>query len=223
MALAGRALVVAVGLLLAPAVLGGCEERTALSTGSNPKAAAAPASNTRPGSESATPLSPVVDQASGQGQGAGEEARDASVGPAPTIPLSQAHDAGQEASAEAGDTGPDGWYATMCRHYCETLKDSFIYSCLGSGGDLNGCTGKARFYDQCYDLRCVPPGRVQPSLCLTQCDVLARGYEPVCGSADAATMSVCPTSPAEHDSACRAGCVTPPAQGADAGLPPLAM
>jgi hypothetical protein len=99
--------------------------------------------------------------------------------------------------------GGGGGYEAMCRNYCAALHDTGFYDCLASGGAADTCAADAPTANQCYDLRCAPH-LVQPSLCLTQCDALASRYSSVCAAA--APNALCPSSPADHDQACRAGC-----------------
>jgi hypothetical protein len=88
-------------------------------------------------------------------------------------------------------------YEVWCRHYCEMLDKTLVYS---SGGSASG--GQA---DVCYELRCAP-GLVTPSTCHAQCDSLARFYGAACAAADVPSEPLCPESPADSDAHCRAGC-----------------
>ena len=114
---------------------------------------------------------------------------------------------GSPAEAGVPDAATD--YEAMCRHYCETLKETVFFLCVASGEDATMCAETyAGHADRCFDLRCVPR-LVDPSLCLRQCDSLAPHYESVCATADPAdtsTLPLCPLSPAAHDAACRLGC-----------------
>jgi hypothetical protein len=115
-----------------------------------------------------------------------------------------------DSSAPAVEPTTPVTYEQMCRHYCETLESTVIYRCLGGGEDEATCRERfAGHADQCESLRCAPR-LVQPSLCLLQCDSLARVYAPVCGALDAPLGgSICPVTPAASDEACRAGCALP--------------
>jgi hypothetical protein len=100
----------------------------------------------------------------------------------------------------------EGDYETMCRHYCRTLEETLLYRCAGSGGQVATCRENASgTTGRCYELRCAPK-LVEPSLCFTQCDSLARFYDPFCANPGPATADVCASPPAEHDRACREGC-----------------
>lgn len=113
-----------------------------------------------------------------------------------------------DASIVAIDGGDSG-YQTMCRRYCATLEQTDLYHCLvGGGAPLDCATTVNGLTDQCVQLRCGPPDRVQKALCLTQCDALARSYDVYCaGSAnDSGATELCPSSPSKHDLACRADC-----------------
>jgi hypothetical protein len=119
------------------------------------------------------------------------------------------HDTGTSTSTvvdnhDAGAPAGCGDYETMCRNYCEALRETGFYSCLSTGMDAAPCTTEGSFYQQCYDLRCAPH-LVKKSLCLQQCDALAADYVPYCASATA-DPAQCTTPPDVHDSACRAGC-----------------
>lgn len=127
------------------------------------------------------------------------------------------------AAAGCGDTGDEGssngaivvqkppgsptpvTYEAMCRHYCEALERTVVYNCLVSDTTVDACTARfAGWADECEELRCAPR-RVEPSLCLVQCDALAANYTAYCEQAQA-DPGLCAESPAAHDAACRAGC-----------------
>jgi hypothetical protein len=59
--------------------------------------------------------------------------------------------------------------------------------------------------DTCFQLRCVPK-LVQQPLCPQQCDAAAGFYDAVCAGGNPRAAPLCPTPPADHDSACLAGC-----------------
>lgn len=109
---------------------------------------------------------------------------------------------------EAGGAGgaSDG-YDAMCLHYCKTLQETDVLACASSGrGDADCIAATASTTTTCVDLRCVPR-RIDLPLCLTQCDALARFYTSRCPAAGNPSDPLCPSSQAEHDAACRAGCV----------------
>lgn len=100
-------------------------------------------------------------------------------------------------------------YVAMCRHYCDTLEETQRYLSL-SRGETPGDAGVTS--QQCYDLRCVPRC-VDQALCLTQCGAAGMYYAAVCANADAGASvddAICPSSPDDHLTACRAGCSPPP-------------
>jgi len=101
----------------------------------------------------------------------------------------------------------DDGYEAMCRHYCAALQETDFYACLGRGDRTESecATSVATYAGQCWDLRCAPR-LVRWSLCLVQCDSLDRFYQPACGSVAPASTSACPSSAADHDAECRAGC-----------------
>ena len=105
------------------------------------------------------------------------------------------------------DPLPDGGasdYQTMCRHYCEALFETGIYSCVERTGDATACAQLTPSADQCCQLRCAP--RLVPaSLCLTQCDSLRAAYETVCADGTG-PAELCATSAEAHVRACRDGC-----------------
>jgi hypothetical protein len=109
---------------------------------------------------------------------------------------------------DAGSSSDDA-YNAMCRNYCQALYETNLYSCVSNGGDGPSCLAKLDQVgisaDICFNLRCVPKAVQQP-LCLQQCDVAAGVYDAVCAGANAPAAPLCPTPPAEHDSACQAGC-----------------
>jgi len=119
--------------------------------------------------------------------------------PAPSSPP-PAPDAAAAPDAPAG-------YDQMCRHYCEALEETDFFACVSSasGRDASTCKAMVPSADSCFDLRCTTR-RVDTSLCLAQCDALARTYDAYCPPAGSASDTLCPTSQAEHDRACRAGC-----------------
>jgi hypothetical protein len=77
-------------------------------------------------------------------------------------------------------------YAAWCRHYCEQLEATHVYSCVssGRGGTIETCQASAAgLADGCYDIRCLP-GRVTPPTCTAQCDSLNRVYAATCSTAE---------------------------------------
>lgn len=101
-------------------------------------------------------------------------------------------------------TALPGTYAAMCQHYCETLQETLVYSCLVSVA-ADDCV--SRFQGaaaQCVDLRCASK-LVTPSLCLVQCDALARNQSTYCETAPA-TVPVCASPQATQDEGCRSAC-----------------
>jgi hypothetical protein len=135
------------------------------------------------------------------------------VDPVPEVPPDDQPDAGRPDDASAPPesdasppTAPASSYEQMCRHYCRTLEETLLYYCLGTGADRATCM--ERFPDhaaRCYQDRCAPQ-LVPVSLCPRQCDSLAPHYEAVCATRAIGQDPLCPSSPAEHDRACRAGC-----------------
>lgn len=105
------------------------------------------------------------------------------------------------------DPLPDGAasdYPTMCRHYCEALFETGIYSCVARTGDATACAQLTPSADQCYELRCAP-SLVPASLCLTQCDSLGAAYETVCADGTG-PGELCAASVEDRVGACRDGC-----------------
>jgi hypothetical protein len=115
---------------------------------------------------------------------------------------------------DAGSSGTGDPYNVMCHNYCEALYETNLYLCVNNGGDGLGCISKLDqagiSADTCFQLRCVPR-LVQQSLCFEQCDAVASQYQTACSGGNPSAAPLCPTSPADHDSACRAGCA--PAYG----------
>jgi hypothetical protein len=97
-----------------------------------------------------------------------------------------------------------GTYEAMCLHYCETLEETLVYSCLVSVGADDCASRFMGTVAQCVDLRCTPK-LVTPSLCLVQCDALTTNQSSYCKTAPA-TAPVCASPPAAQNQACRAGC-----------------
>jgi hypothetical protein len=94
----------------------------------------------------------------------------------------------------------------MCRHYCQTLEQTLLYSCLQSDGPAGGCAARFEGTTQrCLDLRCAPR-LVSSELCLTQCDALARFYGPACARPDLTGTQLCALPAGERDRLCREGC-----------------
>jgi hypothetical protein len=96
-------------------------------------------------------------------------------------------------------------YEEMCRHYCGTLEETVIYSCLGSGSSTADCA--ARYPDtaaRCEELRCAPR-RVEHSLCLVQCDTLGTHYAGYCDQ-QIADADRCVDPAASKVETCRLGC-----------------
>lgn len=120
--------------------------------------------------------------------------------PPPTSPQTPAVDASPPAD------GPPG-YDAMCLHYCQALEETDLLVCAspGTGMDADACQATTPTVDSCVQLRCLTH-RVDASLCLTQCDSLARFYDARCPVAGPSPDTLCPTSQAEHDQACRTGC-----------------
>ena len=120
---------------------------------------------------------------------------------APAPPSTHQPDA---AAPMDGSTGTEA----MCRHYCQALEETDLLVCASSGttADADACEASTPKADLCVALRC-STGRVDTSLCLTQCDALARYYDAHCPVAGPSPDPLCPTSRAEHDRNCRAGCV----------------
>jgi hypothetical protein len=93
----------------------------------------------------------------------------------------------------------------MCHHYCATLEGTLLYHCLSMGGSRGECAERSSgTTERCYELRCVPKLVALP-LCFTQCDALAGSYRSFCAAAPA-PEPLCPSSAADHDRICRAGC-----------------
>jgi hypothetical protein len=132
----------------------------------------------------------------------GKDGRD--LPPWPSSPTSVTRDAGSvpDAVAPPGDS-----YDAMCLHYCKTLEETDVLACASSGRDDASCADAASSTTTtCVDGRCAPH-RVELSLCLTQCDALARFYADRCPEAGSTTDRLCPSSRVDHDATCRAGCV----------------
>jgi hypothetical protein len=116
------------------------------------------------------------------------------------VPLADAGSLPDRGSADDG-------YDAMCLHYCKTLQETDVLACLSSGRyDADCAAATASTTDTCFDLRC-RPRRVDVSLCLIQCDALARFYTGRCPVAGNASDPSCASSQADHDAACRSGCV----------------
>jgi hypothetical protein len=98
-------------------------------------------------------------------------------------------------------------YDRMCRHYCGALVDTLLFNCVASGGSVSACGEQDAVFtvDECFELRCAPK-RVTQSLCFKQCDSLAGTYGAACAVSTPANESVCTSSTADHDRACREGC-----------------
>jgi hypothetical protein len=106
-------------------------------------------------------------------------------------------------------SGSDDAYNAMCRNYCQALYETNLYFCVSKGGDGLGCLSELDqagiSAETCFQLRCVPK-LVPQSLCLQQCDTAAGLYDSVCAGGNTPAAPLCPTPPADHDSACHAGC-----------------
>jgi len=127
--------------------------------------------------------------------------------PTPTSPHTPTTDAAMAPDGPAVlPDGSDAGYEAMCRRYCQALQETDVLACTSTGRQLDDCKAvTSSTVDVCFDQRC-RPHRVSLDLCFSQCDSLARLYDgrcPVSPSSD----PLCPLSPAEHDAACRAGCV----------------
>jgi hypothetical protein len=128
--------------------------------------------------------------------------------PTDTTAVDDSHDGG---SATTTTTTTDDGYAAMCRFYCATLEETDVYACIARGSEASGCSATyTGLRDECWDIRCAPH-LVPWSLCSEQCDSLATFYGMVCAGVTPADGTLCPSSPADHDAACRAGCPPPPA------------
>lgn len=117
-----------------------------------------------------------------------------------------APDAGVVVVADAAAPLSEG-YAAMCSHYCKTLEETDVFACAANGREVQACRDIASSTPaRCFDLRCVPQ-LVDLSLCFAQCDSVATFYVNRCPVAGDPTDSLCMSSHAAHDAACRAGCV----------------
>jgi hypothetical protein len=142
-------------------------------------------------------LGPIDDWGKGTGGGSHGDA-----GAAPDAPVVVVDAAVTPDAPAIGDA-----YAAMCRHYCQTLEETDLLACVAGNRDVERCqTLVAGTTDGCFNARCVQ-GRVDLSLCFTQCGVVAREYGNRCPPAGDPADPLCPSSTADHDAACRAGCV----------------
>ena len=134
-----------------------------------------------------------------------------STSPHKPMPDAATPDATPVVTSDGGTASDSGLgsdsYNAMCRHYCQALEETDVLVCASSGGDAESCTTSwSSTTDTCFDLRC-SSRRVDLSLCLQQCHVLATGYADRCPVAGPSSDPLCPASQADHDDACRAGCV----------------